>query len=507
MALKDGKLQTKCAHKLAIEIPEINPVEGNTVNQIHLVQHWLEQGGNQDLKGWPEVLSLLCETYMHLWRSVMLVFAFAHDPAKKAAYIADPDNRPESPQEPDPVADWDGMQDKIGNAVDNLKVHNVLLARFLDKMASVARMRGIYVHAQAGGSMYVTTGTKVFKENSWKMFYWHGGGMSISAPRQGVNQPDAQYDAWVRDSFDLKITHGKLDSREAKAAVGTSDSLGYTNYNVLDCAAIPGNAGTFAIYSASDTPLPWIEDMSKGAMQHYTWDATNKVFTWVSWELRTAQVLSQVRIVSRPAIRDDDPDKGDWPDNVAKNGASILYGTLDGSQDIFVAFTDAVSDDQQWRVTIPYGTYSGIAVDPYFLWVYGKDGLACATHASVMRCIEKKRTAPRWLGNGNPDTTNFTVLALASCADGTLLVSTPDKLRAAVYRVDFAAPQGDGMGLVIDRWDTSGATWRDLAGGEGAKQVAKLPIYGWPRIESLVNLVNNPDNRPAVNQRIRQLSS
>jgi len=54
-------------------------------------------------------------------------------------------------------------------------------------------------------------------------------------------------------------------------------------------------------------------------------------------------------------------------------------------------------------------------------------------------------------------------------------------------------------GLIINRWDT-------LNGGEGAKQVHKLPIYGWPRIESLVNLVNNPANQSA-NLRMKQLSS
>ncbi|MBX9844314.1 MAG: hypothetical protein K2Z80_21150 [Xanthobacteraceae bacterium] len=506
MALKNGKLQKKCAHKLAIEIPEINPLEGNTVNQIHLVQHWLEQPGNQDLKGWPEVLSLVCETYMHLWRSVMLVLAFAHDPEKKKAYIADPANQPESPQEPDPVADWNGMQDEIGNAIDNLKAHNVTLAGFVRNMVPVARKRGIFVHAQQGGSMFVTSGKDVFSKNLWTMFYLNCGGFSISIPREGVNRPGEKYDGWISDNYNGHLTNNKVDSREAKAA-SPSDSkdVGFIpqDTNWLDWAAIPSDANTFTIYVATDKPK-WLAT-AKGGLQKYTWNM--KDFNYISWEIHADHALSQVRIVSGPATLDEDPDNGDMPENVAKRGASILYGTLDGSNNIFVAFTDAVSDDQQWRVAIPYGTYSGIAVDPYFLWVYGKDGFACATHASVMRCIEKKRTAPRWLGNGNPATTGFNVRALASCPDGTLLLSTPDKLRAAAFHVDLAAAQGDGMGLIIDLWDPANdlsTTWKDVAGGEGAQQVHKLPIYGWPRIESLLDLVSNPDNQPAATQLRRQ---
>src|SRR5262245_3410583 len=103
----------------------------------------------------------------------------------------------------------------------------------------------------------------------------------------------------------------------------------------------------------------------------------------------------------------------------------------------------------QTSVRIPMSVYRGVAVDPYFLWMYGDHGFACAAHASVMSSVNKKRSMPRWLGP--PDKNIVPVLDLSSCEDGTLLVCTPDRLANAVYRVDLKTPSlGDGQRLIIE---------------------------------------------------------
>jgi hypothetical protein len=185
--------------------------------------------------------------------------------------------------------------------------------------------------------------------------------------------------------------------------------------------------------------------------------------------------LTQVRVVTRSATLPDDPDKSEMPDRALK-GVPIIYGTLKDSKDIFVWLEDR---SLAGREPIPMDVYSGIAVDSYFLWMYGRDGFACATHASVMICINKKLATPRWLGGKDNPGNIAGVLDLYSCEDRTLLVSTADNVSTAVYRVDLTK-----MTLVIEPWEKfpNGAE-------RGASQVRKVPVYGWQQIERLSEIM------------------
>ena len=64
MKLKNGKVQNP--KYLLDHTRQINLVEGNIVDHIRAVQHWLEEPENQELNSWPEVLNLECQVYMHL---------------------------------------------------------------------------------------------------------------------------------------------------------------------------------------------------------------------------------------------------------------------------------------------------------------------------------------------------------------------------------------------------------------------------------------------------------
>jgi hypothetical protein len=142
--------------------------------------------------------------------------------------------------------------------------------------------------------------------------------------------------------------------------------------------------------------------------------------------------VSQVRVATSPTTLPDDPDK----DGLTDKTDAIVYGTLQVSNEVLAWAAGA-----QKKLPIPLSAYSGISVDPHFLWIYRQGGLACATHASVMS--EK----PRWLGQGNNNIAG--IRDLSSCEDGTLFVSSFDRLLTAVYRVDF--PAGS---VIIYRWDT-----------------------------------------------------
>lgn len=456
---------------LSDETKKFNLVEGNSMQAVRETQKWLEVAENQELDGWPEVLNLQCEVYVQLWLAITRQILYAHDAEKIKKYVG-------HPEDPQKLKDWAKLQRKVYEEQVELTINDGLVSKFLKKIVPVARKRGIYAIAYSGGWSYATSGPKAFRENKFEQLWQHCRRMSITEPREGVNSPGAQYDIWVLDTWNEQLGHGHLDTRTRKLT-GAGDTLGGGEVfkQFLDWWPVPvgGDPDKLAFYGTRD----WAQG---GAIDRWEWNQNAKTFVNSGWRLLTNRLVSQVRLVSSPATLPDDPDKAEMPEKLSK-GVSVIYGTLKDSTDIFVAFDDANGWGDHRTVPIPMGAYTGIAVDRHFLWMYGPDGFACATHASVMSCcISKKRSMPLWLGNGNPDNIRG-ALDLSSCADGTLLVSTPTSLSTAVYHIDFKAPRGEGMGLTYD-------TWESFQGGGGATQVQKLPIYGWQQLERLHATVN-----------------
>ena len=400
---------------LAEELNKVNLVEGNIVTTIRKVRNWLLEAGNQDLDGWPEILNLHCEVYMHLMLAVTKQNLYAHDTKRIKKYVGDPTPDPAKSQK------WAKLQRRVKVKFENLQVNNTQTAGFLKKVVPVARKRGVFVIAYSGGNVHVASGPKAFQENRFgKTLFGHCRKMSITRPREGVNSPSAQYDIWVLDSGSGKYSYySRLDTKKL-ALTFDAYYVGPENSTVgklfLDWWPVSGGGNTFTVYGARDYK-------QGGAVEAYTWnkDAPKK-FDRINWRPVTGPKMVQIRIAMPLAILPDDPDKDEMPEDLLKND-SIIYGTLEGSKDIFV-----FQGNMQADVRIPMSSYSGIAVDRYFLWMYGKDGFACATHASVMSCINKKRSMPNWLG---PPANNIArVRDLSSCEDGTLLVSglDPDRL-------------------------------------------------------------------------------
>jgi hypothetical protein len=364
----------------------------------------------------------------------------------------------------------------------DLMVNNTETSEFLKKVVPAARKRGLFVIAFSGQKIYVASGPKVFQENRFGAgIFDHCRRMSITRPKEGVNSPAAQYDLWVLDSGAGKFAyHNRLDTRKRALTQPYADYVGGKKPMVgnlfSDWWPVPGAGNTFTMYGTRD----WEQG---GALEAYTWNKEDaKTFKRIDWRPGTEPKMVQIRVAMPLATLSDDPDRDQMPESLLRGG-SILYGTLEGSTDIFIWTNNA-----QNTVRIPHSAYSGIAVDPYFLWMYGRDGFACATHASVMSCINKKRSMPLWLNPLTLSQNIAPVLDLSSCEDGTLLVSSPDSLSTAVYHVDFkTASMPEGGRLSVEPWDT-------FPGAAGAAQVQKLPIFGWPLIESLMAAVSQPSS-------------
>ena len=468
-----------------IEVEAFSPINSVTMNDFWSVKNWLVNPDRQDLDKWPEVLSVWCKSYSDLMTANLTFYGIAGsaDLQKRMkevkAVIAD---SPLSELERHDVRTLLISIKSLDEARRDQwsKCNNTALT-FLKGITPVARKRGLFVVAYSDAYMYVGTGTKIIQEDKFKGIYQHCHKMLVTPPRGGSNNPRASYDAWVMDSYNKESHHLTLDAQKLEfgpaseqidigAQAPEAHEYGGLVYNrFLDWCAVPlaGAGNKFSIYGT-------LNYKEGGAIESWTWDGEAKTFVRNSWRPGTGQRMVQVRIAAKPTFVPNDPDRNDTTEAILERGP-IVYGTLEGAREIFVV---GQGQGFQGQVPIPMDVYTGVAVDSKYLWVYGQHGFACATHASVISCINGKRPMPLWLGNGQKKNIP-NVIDLSSCEDGTLLVSSPDSLAMSVYHVDFKTPDvGEGERLSIEKWET-------LVGGGGATQVQKLPIFGWPVFESL----------------------
>jgi len=446
---------------LTEELKKFNLVEGNTITTMRTVRHWLLQAGNQNLDAWPLILQLHNDAYMHLTMTVTRLKLYAHDAERIKKYVGAPD--------PDPVKvkEWSTLQVEADVKFQNLKVNNTLASEFFNDALPIARKRGTYAIAFDGDKIYVVTGPWAFQTNKFTAVFNNTRSMSLTRPRQGVNSPSAAYDLWVLDSGSGRyLYHNRLNVRKRDLtdyeADYVGDPQGYVGQQFLDITATQSPDGTYVVYGTRNYA-------QGGALEAHTWNRDARTLVRQDWRPLTGTRLLQVRLATPLAVLPDDPEKDDMPPDLLQAGL-IIYGTMEDSREIFV------QTSKQFAVPIPMGSYTGIAVDSTFLWAYGRDGFVCATHASVMSCTAGKRSMPRWLGP--PDKFNLSrVIDLSACEDGTLLISTPERLATTTYHVDFATPNiGEGQRLTVGAWE-------DFVGGNAAAHVQKLPMYGWPLLE------------------------
>lgn len=508
---------------------DLNLLEGNTMFAIGEVRGWLEETANQDLDLWPEILRLLCDSYLQLLLAV----------ESHSKYVRNFDNYVKynrSTAAENLQGDWVELMDsgkwvKPGghpegaHSVEFQKWQGLVAAAYvkelqlagekkdlldsLKRIVPVARKHGLFVAAYRDAQVWVASGPRVFAEDKFKegKIREHCRRLSITPPAKGLGSP--QYEFWAMDGFNSHLTHDRLDIQTRKLVGPSSDipvrgpldPAGATDL-FWDVWPAPGSGadGKFAIYAAKKDEK-WL--------RRFDWDSTSN--SWqqdkAEWALPTgSEVMSQVRVVGSVKTFDDDPSKDKLPKQYTPLGsdgtrASIIYGALENSPDIWVAVSDAAPTDH-WLVPTGMNSYAGIAVDQYLLWVYGPDGFYCVTHAEVMGKRTNsgaKSEALRWLGRSHPNG-NMGMKALAACEDGTLVLSNGAYVRQTPYRIDFTNVATDPMNsLVLPRpWDPKpdkpGSGWDQVIGPVDPTQLEKLPVLGWPQIQSLMNAVGKPQD-------------
>ena len=226
----------------------------------------------------------------------------------------------------------------------------------------------------------------------------------------------------------------------------------------------------------------------------------------------------------------DDPDAGPLP-GLLNEVEVIVYAALKSSTEIYVdghGVDGYVPGPAGWRPC------SGIAVDQHYLWTWGWGGPACATHASVMKCLaerlEGRLTTPRWIQNQVPaalkhiypqygdvpegrtgygyvpanqsSTWSDTppppkgLTDLCACDDGSLFAGVYERTaekawslgQGNYWAVKDTLALYSGVYAVHLKEGTMDVDWKVISTSPGVR-IQKLPIHCWPAITSTIRLI------------------
>jgi hypothetical protein len=495
------------------------------------VLRWLKDTNVQQLDEWPQVLDAFCQSYNKLFAS-RVHFACTIDRDRVRALLREV--RKTNNNSPLPEGTRTALYETLMNLLgltraysDDWRSYNKKVGELTADIDQAARYRGLFLIIGRGyghGYLYGSSGKKdIVDSNNW-LNLWSGmdartsGHGYISRMATTICAEAASSSIPSYHCFLLRTKSGEDEIEYRKVLASnppTSTHLStfspqglplFRGRSIKDLWAVPG-AGSVPgrpsetwLFVAAGSSISQLVLNDEGVLsQGYTpsTDAGSPLLTVRS-------------VYAEPVPGDPDGDIGPAipgmdPWSHGKAGALVHYGGLANSTDVWVSrHIGGPLNPQRGYIPTPLAQYTGIAVDPHFLWVFGPSGFAWTTHASAIRHI-KDRSAPRWFGHypnkvlyrglvtsesmpvaprdGEPALQGLS--DFAPCGDGTLVASmftrsyengrrTGDDgpyIYTADYQIDIVA----GTFQI--------GQWTKLTGE--AEQVQKQPIYCWPVFESL----------------------
>lgn len=426
----------------------LNLQHGTEIKAIDDAWQWLKQEDKQSLPQWDLVLEKTCMVWLQLMRCAALT-------------VTKPSTNP-------------------GVAKNEMLVYlparKELFLKYLRSIEPVAQERGVYVMMQAwadyGNVLYVALGRTGglpwdYKKNTQWMVNF-----SIHRPRAQSGSSTPRYDLIACVDRPRMVVRHQVDSFTGGLYDGQplmEDGHDYPNLQgggtrrFLDCVdawAFPDVADptTLRVYTAHSGAYAYVNI--------HLVDSNNKVGR-VNWEPDTAGGLRHIRALMYDTARSlpDDADAAGAPAGVY----DLIYGGYSGNANIWVQFGN------EWRdVPSPWGDYNGIEIDPHFLWVFGTKGLACATHASVMKASKERKNgnpiSPAWITFKTGWQDGFNVRSLSPCANGILAVGSEQPYGL----VFWTGPYKIHLKQARIEWNYQGTPR-----GGSPKQVHKMPIPCW----------------------------
>jgi hypothetical protein len=436
----------------------LNLQHGTEIKAIDDAWQWLNQLEKQSVPLWDQVLEKTCQVWLQLMRCVVL--SVVKPSTKEGA--------------------------KKGEMLVYLPARQELFLKYLRSIKPVAQNRGLYIMTEAwetfgycldialGRSGRLSWGYE--KKTDW---LWN---FSILIPREQIGSPAPQYHVFtLSEGSPRAIARLKVDSLAGKLVSGThimeedrvyqNTGGGERRFESCVCAwslTSWEDPDKVKIYTAHSTDYNYVNI--------HEVDSDNNV-NRLNWEPHTAEGLLHIRAVVRD-LSQSLPDDGDAV-GLASRLYEVIYGGYRESSNIWVAL------DNSWLdVPTPWSGYNGIEVDKYCLWVFGKNGIACATHASVVQALRARRNGvdarPKWMTYHTGWRDGFNVKSVSPCADGILAVSSDQSVHGGLvlwtgtYKIDL---KGAGS---LD-WNFNGSP----RGGRPG-QIGKMPIHCWTLFDGVL---------------------
>jgi hypothetical protein len=478
------------------------------------VAGYLENQANQRTEGWPEVLGIWCRTYIDLLTANTMLSCLADQNTLDRRLNETQDGNNSLPNLTKhtkrachkALLNLKALLDKLPKSWESDKKE---MLKIVQAVKPAARERGTYAHVGTKNNLYVASGSGskealnwVYKDNT----EWLNR-ISIHIPHAEKDSFTPKYEVFTCEYYSPhKIGRHILDSVTATSSSGLSKRTEVIsplpNEKFLDVSATALINPASSIYNSDPKGkrtlvMVLVENNKNNYANLYVIDEDNKS-TKVSWQEGTpwqpdlAGPKDVRNVYLPPTTLPDDPDADAMLDNNANppgppllaqdNHSFLSYAGVRDRNIIYVGTTSKTMQTTYGTVEGPeqWTSYNGIEVDPYYLWVFGKDGIACATHASIIKCRQGKIARASWFYH-DFDNKIFPsepeVTSLCPCADGTLVTNIQGNIYTADYKIDRVLHDGHYDPRIVT------SSW--VKRGGNAKQVIKMPIPCWSMLESL----------------------
>jgi len=448
---------------------------------------YLEREENQSKDSWPEVLGVWCRTYTDLLTANMMLTCLA-DPKTLDQRIAETRAHGESRLSNDArerchkvLLELKALGNKLRNSWESDKKE---MLKIVERLRPVAKERGLYAHLAFwanGIILYTARGNGRAGALSWdyrKDTDWLNS-VSIHVPKSQRDSFTPRYEM-LTCCYDGSIARHALDSITGDISGRATVIYPRAGEGFIDVSGTALNDPTHGIDTSTKPVTLAALAVKRNGSEHfvnqYTIDSDNRS-TRVNWEPHLPGLESVRSLYLPPTTALGDPDADALADakanppgpRLVSQDAPVIYGGARNVDYLHVVAWNAwgtVKGPEHWT------SYNGIEVDPYYVWVFGKGGIACASHASIIKCRQGKLERPTWIYHdfdkalGTPE-----VASVCPAADGTLFVAMQGEIYTADYSINRAA-----MRVVTSNW---------VKRGGNAKQVVKMVIPCWPVLESL----------------------
>jgi hypothetical protein len=481
-------------------IKDFNPIDGPTINKFWDVAEWLQEEKNQGHDQWPNILAGVCQAYMDLMATVITVMSLVSTDAMQERFDESEKLPADKGSEVRRV-----LTELLALATARLIEYgacNDAQLEYLRQSVSPARDRGMLWQIDDSDKGHVWAGTNIHL-GSFKYLGGEAKRIAVAVAKEDLASSARTYHAVTLEPW---IDQGwKGYDRTYHCVVKAP----YDSMDANELGSLHAVTDVWATPAAGDNKKEvYLYLVKAKELQGYALAADGSLRSVYSRTLNLN--ATAVRVVHDPSSVSGDPDGLVQAAGKPKL-ESIAYAGAAASSQIYV---DAAG--KEGYVPSPWGGYSGLGIDQDFVWVYKADGLACATHASVMRCLRGEIAKPRWMAH-DPAQLLYAaaygrdqgkvrdreplkgLVDLCACDDGTLVAalytrsvveqppavaSWPQSSSDPVYAFKDANALYGAVHEIDVKNGTLGVTWTKLGSATGVR-VQKLPVFCWPLFESL----------------------